>query len=88
MGVAWIARLVELHFKVVYIAGGREGQAVAATDYVDDGRSIVFRDKMPDGSFYRMMSVRANVVDHIETLPEDAQMRFRFGPRGPASPSL
>ena len=80
-------RLVELRFKVIYVTGGREGQVVVAADYVDDGRSIVFRDKMPDGSFYPVMSLRANVVAHIETLPEDAQMRCRFGPRVPATQS-
>ncbi len=56
------------HFKVIYLTGGREDEVIEADDHVDDGRSILFRRKVDDGSFENVMRVRADAVDHVENL--------------------
>ncbi len=54
-------------FKVIYLTGGRGAEVIEADDYIDDGRSIIFRRRMKDGSFEDLMRVRADAVQRIET---------------------
>jgi hypothetical protein len=56
---------VRRRYRVIFLNGEPKDQVIEADDCVDDGRSLVFRNLTPDGSFAPVMSLRASVVSHI-----------------------
>jgi hypothetical protein len=51
----------------------RATETIEADEMIDDGVSIIFRRSLPDATYESLMRVRANAVDHIETLEPTAE---------------